>query len=151
MITIRPTHSTERVANIMFSEGLKDVLLGDNPNATVENFRLDPTTTYLLARNDDEIVGLFRMHAVNQILLETHINVLKKFWGTDIGFQIGKEFVHKIKTCTQFKKLLTHVPESCTQVIKYLERFGFQKCGEIKEGTTYRGTLQTLYYFTLEV
>lgn len=137
---ITRTRDTQLVRSILSSEGLKVKVLGDYP---VEIF--DPENQddiyYLLATNNDDPVGVIVCHSIdNPLMFQSHINFLKKYWGTDLT-SYSMEAARWMFENTICEKLIGFIPDPYPLVKRHILKCGFKVEGYLEKSVRIHGEL----------
>ncbi len=114
---------------------------GSSHRATVS-----PGFEYLICMRDRQVIGMFSIKKVTNLIFEGHIRILPKYWKTVFPKEALDQACKYISSlgCT---KVMTTVPGNCHHVLRFLESNSFKRCGEIHEGIIYNDELVSLLYF----
>lgn len=92
-------------------------------------------------------IGAVSLKRFTDLMLEAHIYVLPEYWGSGASSAFAQKVYLEIFVPSEYNKLMTYTPSSCTQVINFLESFQFKKVGEITDGLTYMNEIVDLYIY----
>lgn len=115
-----------------------------------DKYEVPKDRTWLLASDEEDIIGLMELHPMTAITYIAHIHIRPKYHKTGKSLQVveaTKEYLKK----THIKNIITTVPLVCTHVIKLMNKTGFVVQGSIKDGIVYDNRIQDLLLFQLKV
>lgn len=137
MITIEPTSNLELIEDIQTDPILWSAINGTHnvPN----DYKVNESFQYLLLKEDGQVKGCFSYRMLNAILVETHIAILPKYWGSKCGLEATKKAFEWLKANTLYKKAFTFVPVVCENVVKLCTNLGGSPCGIVSNGGVYAG------------
>lgn len=140
MINLVQVFDLNLVKAILSTAGLYEEIKDDGATS------LDPSTnsTYLVAYDDKEILGLIIYESINSITVHGHINILPKFWGKRMDEIAFKSF-DWLKQNSRCQKIIAMIPEQCPQVLEASKRYGFTEEGFLKNSILRKGILQGLH------
>jgi len=136
---------------IICTPELFELTNGQDGMVNVGNYELDQTYDYLLVENEEGPVGLFSIRKITNLVLEGHIRILPKFWGTESSLDAAKAGILYVEKHTPFRKIITTVPGNCTHVLKFIDKLGFKPYGCLERGIIYNNAVVPLVYFEYEV
>lgn len=145
MIKIERTEDFELVKNIVYA--LWDEVSVDG--ATKENYECNRDNIYLLVRNNEDVLGVYILHAFNNATLEVHANVLKEHrqkHTLDISDAIHSWIKENINP-EIFPKMMARVPEIYPNVIAYIIKSGWKVEGVMEKSIKINDQLLDLYLF----
>jgi len=116
----------------------------------IKDFKVDESFTYLLIKEENEILGMFQTREITRILVDAHIYLLPQYWGKDYSLSAIKT-LFKYFEQTNYHKIITDVPKSCSHVIKLLKKTGCKQCGYIDAGVIYNNKLMGLLLFSHDI
>ncbi len=148
MITIEETTDYELIKTIVTNPDL--LRLSEGFDADSKTITIDNSWIYLLIKDDDNLVGCFRLKEMTKAMIEGHIHILPTYWGNELT----KEAVvlgHKWIKEQGYLKVFTFVPANCIHVLKFLHKLDYKICGSIKNAIVYRNILVTLFLYEFEV
>ncbi len=149
MITCHKTTDKELIKEIMTHPALFRLTYGQGIKA--EDYEVDETLEYIVAFWHHEPVGLWSLHPVTALVVDAHIAMIPKYWGTEV-IQKAMEAGYKyLKTETDYTKIFTSVPSNCFHMIKFCTRYNYKACGFIKDGIIYNNKLVDLLLFETDL
>lgn len=137
MIYLQKTINLDLVKRILTTPGLYEEIKEDG----CLDINPDSHSTYLIAYEENEILGLIVYHSINSITVQGHINILPQYWGKrmdEVAFK-SFEWLKENSTC---QKIIAMIPEQCPQVLEASKRYGFQEEGFLKNSILRKGILQ---------
>ena len=151
MIVLELTKDIELIKSILTNPVLWRLTMGQSDDESIENFEPDMTYQYLTI-NDQyfDPIGLFMVKELTKTVLEVHIFILPKYWGTDVSIKAAKTG-HMWAKKEGYLKTFTRVPANCTHVLKYLEQINYHCCGQITKGIVHNKLLASLFLYDYEV
>lgn len=150
MITIERTDDFALIKELLSHPKLWREISDDTSVAIKDKWMPDPTWLYLLAKRDDEIVGVVAFHALNGITVMSHIHILPKFWGERLD-EVIPEVRKWLKLNTKVKKVVSTVPADCKQVLEAVKRYGFNMEGFSPKSIERKGHVVGQYLFGMEI
>lgn len=147
MRTISKIYSLDdpRLEEIIKNPELWNQTYGQDSNLKVDTFKIDPAFEYLLVEDNEKPAALFTIKAITNILVEAHIRLLPEYRKDSI--EIVNLFLKFIRENRGFKRLITHVPANCINVIKFLEKMNCKFCGGVQKAIIYNNELVSLFFF----
>lgn len=149
MITIEPTRNYELIKQILTTPILFEEIKDDG-GCNPEDFIPNPSYLYLLAKKEDEILGIIFLHDINSVCAQGHVNILPQFWGKRYDEAVIKS-LEWLKNNTHVKKVIASIPEDCLQVREAAKRWGFIQEGFSPKSVKRRGRLQGQYLLGTEI
>jgi len=150
MIKIEFTEDLDIVKSIITSEGLWELSYGQDSRK--EGFEVERNGfAYLLIKYEEAIIGCIQIRPLTKILLESHIYIKKKYWGTGLSDKAVKESYKFAKYQLGFKQVFTDVPLECRQVQNLLKRTGWVRSGIVKQGVIFNNKLQDLLFYSFNL
>lgn len=112
-----------------------------------------PGTSYWLFIDEDNgrIVGMLSSTALTDKMLDVHIYILPKYWGTDISNECADTVINYLREESNYNILLTACPAQCTHAQKFIERVGFKKNAILKNAMTYADKVQDMYQYAFNL
>lgn len=148
MITIAITEDYKIIKDIITDPVLYQLTYGQSTE--LKNYKVKTDFTYLLIKDEEELIGCFQVKSFTNTVLEIHSFILPKFWGTDT-VQQAVYAGHAWVKDEGYLKTHTRVPATCVHVLKYLQKSGYKCCGMIEKGIIHNGILVTLFFYEFEV
>ena len=148
MIHIFPTSNIDLIESILNEPKLHNKIDGQGSN---KKATINPAFVYLIALIDKEVIGMFSIRKITNLVVEGHIRILTKFWGTNIPSEALITAMNYVRDIKGFTKVITSVPGNCIHVLKFMKSQEFNRCGEIHEGIIYNNELTSLIFFEKRV
>lgn len=137
-----PTFRTSEIIklyNKAFLEGWGDTLFSSGELNSPERFHKYVTSSHILFYGifyGSDLVGFFWLNRIEQTSAYIHTGFFKQWQGTDITIRSGRiALAMLLKGSDDYKPLfdliLTLPPVSNKRAIKYAEKIGFKRVGEI--------------------
>lgn len=139
------------VREVMFSEGLKDVVLAETPDAYPGLIQYEPSVLWIGVDSNDGLIGLFKLTVNNEVLAGVHPWILKKWWGTGKSLDAANALFTFLKEQTSIRVLETAVPEPLPVSQRYADRLGFKQAYVIAGGSMLSGKRVNLIKYTREL
>lgn len=117
----------------------------------IDTFVVSREFTYLLIKDEDKVYGCFQIKKFNNTILEAHINIKSKFWGTDISVEASELGFKWVKDNTDYLKLITDVPVPCEHVHILCKKIGWNPCGLLKNSIVYKGNICDLILYDYDL
>lgn len=149
MITIHPTKDYELVREILTHPALFKLTYGQG--IKIEDYKVDETLDYVVAFWDHEPVGLWTLKPVTNLVIDGHIGMVPKYWGTEVVQKAMDAGYQYLRNNTEYTKIMTSVPSNCLHVLKFMEEYKYKACGIIKEGVIYNQQLVDLLLFETDL
>ncbi|WP_372857613.1 DUF2824 family protein [Pseudoalteromonas sp.] len=128
---IERTKDAKKIKSILSIDGLWETISDDN--ATKDNFIIDADKDcYLLVKDDDLVVGCFKVEAVNSCCIIAHINIIPKY-RKKYSKLAGLAFYNWVVSNDFIKKVTVNIPVLYENVKKYCLAFGFKEEGLNRE------------------
>jgi RimJ/RimL family protein N-acetyltransferase len=143
-----PTTDKELIKSIITEPTLWKLEYGQGMN--IEDFEVDESFTYLVIRENDDILGIFQTREITRILVEAHIYLLPKYWGKDYSSR-ALNALFRYYEHSNYHKVITDVPQCCSHVIRLLKKTGCKQCGYIDKGVIYNNKLMGLLLFSYDL
>lgn len=146
MLTVYPTKDKDLIKEIMTHPALFRLTYGQG--IKIEDYKVDESFEYVVAFWDHEPVGLWTLHPVTNLVVDAHIAMVPKYWGTEVikkAMDAGYEYLRKN---TKYTTIFTSVPNNCYHMLKFMTKYNYKACGIIKEGIIYNKKLVDLLLFT---
>jgi len=147
-IKISPTKDKELIKSIITEPTLWRLQYGQGMD--IKDFKVDESFDYLLIEENSFILGLFQTREITRILVDAHIYLLPQYWGQDYSSSALDALFRYFKN-TNYHKVITDVPKSCSHVIKLLKKIGCKQCGFIDNGVIYNNKLMGLLLFSYDI
>lgn len=110
-----------------------------------------PESTWFGYSLEGELISLVRMEIFTQISVLCHIYVKSAYHKKGVLRRVKDMAVAHVKNNTDFKAIVVPVPSACTHVVGPLESFGFKKVGHMTNMIMWRGQLEDLLWYQLEI
>jgi RimJ/RimL family protein N-acetyltransferase len=147
MITLQESTNYDLLTKIITEPKLFKVTYGQDKNP---NWEIDKTFRYFVINQEDEILGCFQIKEMTKFVLEVHIFLLSRYWGTAISLEaakIGNDWIRE----QRYTKAFTRVPANAIHVIKFVSALGYKACGMLDKAIIYNNVLVSIFFFELEV
>ena len=82
----------------------------------------------ILARADGDLVGLYMLCGLNEVLCEIHFALLPQAWGTR-GLAISRAFLAWFWQNTGYERLIGNIDSGNCLALRFVERLGFRVFG----------------------
>lgn len=115
-----------------YSSLLKDELIFGDQN------------TYVGVYKGDELVALGWFSYFTTIMGECHYFAASKHWQTKVPLEAYYLLEDWLKENTFLTKLMSTCPQSCTNVLKFHTKTGYEIEGVLVNGTIWRGKIENL-------
>src|SRR3954454_21427527 len=119
-----------------------------------DGFRPDgfaiPTGLYLLARSNGVTMGIFLLHVQKPVLLQEHIAFLPEFWGRPTA-QAPRMGIRWLAENTEFQVMFCLIPEFNSAAIAFVQRTGWEACGEIPKAVLKREQWMSEFLFRISI
>ena len=149
MITTYKTKDKVLITDIMTHPALFRLTYGQG--IKVKDYTVDESLEYIVAFWDHEPVGLWTLHPITNLVVDAHIAMIPKYWGTEV-IQKAMEAGYKyLKEETEYTKIFTSVPSNCLHMIKFVTKWKYKACGIIKDGVIYNNQLVDLLLFETDI
>lgn len=143
-IKVSRTNDAIEVLTVFHNADLVKYATPNQVGISVESL-MHPCNYYLKAEIDSEVVGILRLMPYTNITAEGEINVLPQYWGTEVVDQVANKFLTYLRenkfTIFDLRKIVTKVPDRCTQVCGFLKRNGFKQEGRQKDCVLWQGEI----------
>jgi len=96
--------------------------------ASLSEWEPDMTEGWLGAYEDEILIGVFNLHALNSVTLKIHIMILPQYRG-ELAYKAAHDALKWIVANVSFDKVNCEIPDIYPNVIRFAE-----KCGMVKEG-----------------
>lgn len=149
MITIKPTKDYQLIKSILTTPILYEEIVDDGV-CSPDDFKVNPNWLYLLAKDDETILGLILLHDVNSITVQGHINILPQFWGKRYD-DVVKKSLEWLRENTKALKVVATIPEDCIEVLNAAKRWGFKVEGFSPKSIKRKNKLQGRYLLGIEI
>lgn len=140
---VRETVCLDKIKRIFGDPEIYD-RIADDYAPPLEEFEPAPPCEGLYYVTDESNIGLVFYHWKNGITLEGHIQVLKEF--RHLAMDFGQAALDWAWNNTEAKKIIAVVPTLYPDVIKFVEKFGFEREGETKRSYEKNGVLYNQVY-----
>jgi RimJ/RimL family protein N-acetyltransferase len=138
-IHFQRTWDTKRVESIITHPKLYRHLSDDySPRAADFRAPVDERVWYVLAFDDDELLGLWMFVAHSPVLWEVHTALLPSAWG-EPGHRAARAMSSWLWAHTSCRRLITNVPARNRLALRFaeaagMERFGVNHASLLKDG-----------------
>ncbi len=144
MITLERTLDYELVRQIMTHPRLYDHLVDDGAPAAELFYPAEhPGIFHLLAREGDEVLGLYITNRINAATWEVHHALLPCAWG-DRALAVGRAYEAWMWENTGAQTLLGFTPSCNRLALRYARRLGMTVRGQIPQAWRRGGVLHDL-------
>jgi RimJ/RimL family protein N-acetyltransferase len=147
MINITRSHHLHELHEILLNPILFSCTYGQSDTKlTIDELE---NKQFLDVRNEEgTLLGGFEIKEVTAITLEGHIFIHPSYWKQtkeiiDAGHLWAKQHGYKV--------IFTHVPANCLHMLKFMNRMGYEACGQIENGIVYKGQLVTLFLYNKQL
>lgn len=118
--------------------------ISDDGSPSIDDFEPVPPSDGIYYVTDEDNIGLVFYHWKNSICLEGHIQVLKEF--RHLALDFGQAALDWAWNNTKAEKIIAVIPTLYPDVIKFTEKFGFEREGELKGSYLKNGVLYNQVY-----
>jgi RimJ/RimL family protein N-acetyltransferase len=94
-------------------------------------------TKYWVFHKNHELCGMVSLQPLTDLMLDAHIYILPKHWGSHISLQVAQTTIQQLKSTTTFNVLLTACPAPAEHARNFVQRIGFQAAGVFPRAMTY--------------
>lgn len=101
-------------------------------------------------KKNNNVIGLFEFQPITNVCWNVHLHIFKKYQGKGIAL----ECLEPLKGLAQsigLNTILATIPKHNEQMLKVINKTNFNLCGVLKNSIVYKGQLQDLFLFELEV
>jgi len=124
MITCDRTYDVNVIKSVIFDPVIWDCITEDGDH-TQDGFDVDTVgECWLVIKNDDLVVAIYNMHALNGVTLQIHAHVLPQY-RKDFSRESGLAALRWIINNTDYQKIVATIPSIYDNVKKFTESFGF--------------------------
>ena len=129
MITATRTHDREVIKGIMSLKGIRETIAEDGQDPDKFEPNLD-TDCWLLISDDENVIGLYNLHAVNSVTLSIHAQVIPKFRGGKSRDTCKAVFRWLLEEAPgEYMKVIAEIPVIYQNVIDFSRSMGFSDEG----------------------
>lgn len=135
------TFDVEPIKRVMCSPEIFETVADDC--MTPADFEPDVTgDCWLLAYQDEALIGAFHFHSLNQTTLQMHANILKahRFKCARQACNAALQWIIK-NAPDNYKKINIYTPVVYPQIINFIKKFGFKVEGIDRLSDTVKGLL----------
>ena len=148
---VQRVNNARLVESVLTEPDLWDAISEDDGGAP-EDYRIDLGGMYaiaLLGGEEDELIGFVLGRHYTDTVVETHIAIMPKHWGTDGNVDLGKQACALLLESSGAAKLVASIPLPDKEVLRFAQRVGFQREGINKKSFRRDGELLDQYYVGL--
>lgn len=142
----------EEITNVDLIRGVLNVPPLKESTTGYKNLDLvlepDPTTSYIGGWIEDEFIGMFPTRILTNRIIEIHIYILPKYWGTGKAEKLSRGIMKHLAESSTYNILYSSAPGKNNLGNKFLKNLGFKKECAIKDGVEYLGELMDLNIYT---
>lgn len=144
---IKRTYDSDVIDSVLKHDEVRPYIIDDSTDGFIDYPIIDEIY-YLAAYEDDEIVGLFVLHPMNNNVLQGHTSVLPKYRGKKAleAIKSGIDWVFKN---TEYDKIIGITPIYNKKAVAYSKKAGFEIEGINKKSIMKNGKLHDQIYFGL--
>ena len=129
MIHFKPAENAEQVTAIMTEPHVWQANKDDYSLETA-NFKL-PYGIYILAYDDEELLGVYQLEAQTNICMKVHASYLPIAWGTRSKIA-SRKFYEWLFDNTQAQIILGFIPSHNVKMLAHAKKIGMIEEGRIK-------------------
>lgn len=99
---------------------------------TRESFKISEDDSYYLVKNEkNKTLGMYQLRTFSRRVIELHMIILPKYWGTDTSTEVFNSFIKYIKEKNIADLVITFIPEHCKAAISFAKRHGGKEYGRL--------------------
>ena len=148
MIKLLPQPSKHLIKSIIGDPQLLQLHSGID-TFDISTWEKDENTLYIIGIDKiaGKLLGMVTLKPFTNLLLEAHIYILPRYWGTGIAMELAKKVYQDVVVPSEYSKMITFSPGESVHARKFLEMFGFVEKCVYDNALNYNGKLTDLHFF----
>lgn len=124
-----------------------------NPDIINSIYKLDinAANLYITIQIDNKYVGMFELQEMTKITYIVHMHIKEEYQKQGLGPKAFKELLQYLKETSQIRKLIGSIPANNNRILSIVKKTSAKCCGLIKDGIIFKGVLQDLVLYELDL